>query len=73
MAVRQRGSDVIAAQPVESFPAIWPGAQLPPAAEQRFPAGYGQPDAAPCQHAGQRLPLQGVEVAPRRTTAESGP
>ena len=56
---------VPAAQPLESLPAVRPGPQLPPAPDQRFPAGGRQRYAVPGEHAGQRLALEGIEVAPR--------
>src|ERR1022692_1901458 len=39
MAVRQRGSDVLAAQAIEPIPAVRPGPQLPPAPDKRSGVG----------------------------------
>jgi L-ribulose-5-phosphate 4-epimerase len=64
VAVRQCGGDVPAAQAIEPFSAVRPRPELPPAPDEPLPAAGRKADVVLGQHAGQRLALEGIEIAP---------
>lgn len=66
MAIGQRGGDELAAQAVEARAAVRPGPQPPPAPDEDFPVGGRHRDVPPGKHAGQRLAVQRIEIAPGR-------